>query len=90
MVAKRDTAHFTFHYVSINTIVPQTLMDIVLDFTFHYVSINTWKKADGTDLKYTLHSTMFLLIQKRLRKLQLELRPLHSTMFLLILAVSFK
>ena len=41
MVAKRDTAHFTFHYVSINTIVPQTLMDIVLDFTFHYVSINT-------------------------------------------------
>ena len=34
--------YFTFHYVSINTVVEQPEDETVTIFTFHYVSINTW------------------------------------------------
>ena len=34
----------------------------VLFFTFQYVSINTGKEIEKNELKYTLHSNMFLLI----------------------------
>ena len=35
----------------------------MLSFTFHYVSINTGYPVKSTLCRYTLHSTMFLLIQ---------------------------
>ena len=68
-------ACFTFHNVSINTIIEQSL-DIDFDyFTFHNVSINT--KQDGCDNRcdMTLHSTMFLLIRVS------DSSPFHSPSF---------
>ena len=53
---------FTFHNVSINTIVSAMCSRTDSSFTFHNVSINTIVEAEDSDMKATLHSTMFLLI----------------------------
>ena len=73
--------NFTFHYVSINT---GSMLPQLLAFTFHYVSINTIKATFQNLKKTTLHSTMFLLIQRYSLKMELRYSSLHSTMFLLI------
>ena len=55
--------NFTFHYVSINTILDYFGVPVNPDFTFHYVSINTPGNRWSIHMPRTLHSTMFLLIQ---------------------------
>ena len=56
--------NFTFHYVSINTAVSQPTSPYLSFFTFHYVSINTSYLPESMQRKESLHSTMFLLIQR--------------------------
>ena len=56
----------------------------MLFFTFHYVSINTRKCASDLSWQQSLHSTMFLLIQKLEFHIFQHQKSLHSTMFLLI------
>ena len=53
-------------------------------FTFHDVSINTTTRFYCLKLKFSLHSTMFLLIQKQTQTDLWVFQTLHSTMFLLI------
>ena len=53
-------------------------------FTFHDVSINTTTRFYCLKLKFSLHSTMFLLIRNADESVPGKDRPLHSTMFLLI------
>ena len=75
---------FTFHYVSINTKYRCIISTSLKDFTFHYVSINTTLETAMLAAQITLHSTMFLLIQRsRPDSISGEI-TLHSTMFLLI------
>ena len=70
---------FTFHYVSINTKPDTPVKTLGNVFTFHYVSINTGiVLRDFTGRFLSLHSTMFLLIQSRLRQI---LRGLSSFTF---------
>ena len=76
---------FTFHNVSINTIVAFISIAATSTFTFHNVSINTDRKPQHFFLLISLHSTMFLLIHKNVIILPPPNLPLHSTMFLLIL-----
>ena len=58
---------------------------LLYNFTFHNVSINTVKALGITKaLQITLHSTMFLLIQRNDERTGVYKTPLHSTMFLLI------
>ena len=60
---------------------------IYTDFTFHNVSINTLLRTCRHTFLPSLHSTMFLLIQKyNIRPESLD-GSLHSTMFLLILQI---
>ena len=54
--------NFTFHDVSINTIVSRTSKPLKLNFTFHDVSINTESGEIRLCQHQSLHSTMFLLI----------------------------
>ena len=54
--------NFTFHNVSINTVVAMQTTKTSYIFTFHNVSINTLKKAQEPHMFHTLHSIMFLLI----------------------------
>ena len=56
--------NFTFHYVSINTIMAGASMIAYIIFTFHYVSINTEELGNVLILDVSLHSTMFLLIRR--------------------------
>ena len=59
--------NFTFHYVSINTILDYFGVPVNPDFTFHYVSINTFRLVGRFDgLHFPLHSTMFLLILREI------------------------
>ena len=53
-------AAFTFHYVSIKTIVPSYATTRSLNFTFHYVSIKTHMHilVDFSSLFNTLLSTL--------------------------------
>ena len=53
---------FTFHDVSINTLVVCVQLDFAISFTFHDVSINTQFQCRKVCRDYSLHSTMFLLI----------------------------
>ena len=55
-------AFFTFHYVSINTMIEAIHKIQDNFFTFHYVSINTSNVLQVQPIFQTLHSTMFLLI----------------------------
>ena len=75
---------FTFHYVSINTTVLSTVRTLDLYFTFHYVSINTGTDGRLLTHRFSLHSTMFLLIHRVETAKMLQQITLHSTMFLLI------
>ena len=54
---------FTFHNVSINTLFAAAMTTMIVYFTFHNVSINTLKHFYISNMRCTLHSTMFLLIQ---------------------------
>ena len=56
---------FTFHNVSIKTIFYGNVILTFSPFTFHNVSIKTCHNAGGDSTSATLHSTMFLLKQKR-------------------------
>ena len=53
-------------------------------FTFHDVSINTTTRFYCLKLKFSLHSTMFLLIRWLNGTYNNTKKALHSTMFLLI------
>ena len=76
---------FTFHNVSINTVLSAEIIKAMCLFTFHNVSINTETMQVLTVIHSTLHSTMFLLIRLSRTRQDLLLMSLHSTMFLLIL-----
>ena len=82
---KKILDYFTFHDVSINTEPVRLPVHERLYFTFHDVSINTSTSRSVRLYKCSLHSTMFLLIQKRPIISGLHTKTLHSTMFLLIL-----
>ena len=56
---------FTFHDGSINCKFATTYSTGYAEFTFHNVSINTDHSAGQPAVYVTLHSTMFLLIQRR-------------------------
>ena len=75
---------FTFHYVSINSVLTSNRPLSGSVFTFHYVSINSKRRKQAPPGLTYLHSTMYLLIQI----IQLLYSPvfihLHSTMYLLI------
>ena len=77
-------AFFTFHYVSINTMIEAIHKIQDNFFTFHYVSINTVCFVLLVSPVPSLHSTMFLLILSCALIGFFLYRPLHSTMFLLI------
>ena len=53
---------FTFHYVSINSLLLTHDYYEIIKFTFHYVSINSNCHIYMYDLSAYLHSTMYLLI----------------------------
>ena len=53
---------FTFHNVSINTLIPGVTVLVGCNFTFHNVSINTHRSRTLLKPFLSLHSTMFLLI----------------------------
>ena len=73
---------FTFHYVSISTIVLISICLSLRKFTFHYVSISTVKRQQRKQQLRHLHSTMYLF-QPCLWLLLLRwLCYLHSTMYL--------
>ena len=59
---KVNEVNFTFHNVSINTILALDFSASRINFTFHNVSINTAGIVPDYDRYITLHSTMFLLI----------------------------
>ena len=75
---------FTFHNVSINTTSVEESGSLIMFFTFHNVSINTIMGNWYTQGRFSLHSTMFLLIQSEDAEGKALVMPLHSTMFLLI------
>ena len=54
------------------------------NFTFQYVSINTHIHFFSAISSFTLHSNMFLLIQRKATPDAVSDHPLHSNMFLLI------
>ena len=76
---------FTFHNVSINTKLYELFKGTEYVFTFHNVSINTSLDVfTPADVIIALHSTMFLLIQRKKDMMIIQYLALHSTMFLLI------
>ena len=83
--------NFTFQYVSINTVIFRRSVRPCGAFTFQYVSINT-KRLLGPSMDWgeSLHSNMFLLIQKTNFSEKRDHFPLHSNMFLLILLEKVK
>ena len=58
----KEVTNFTFHNVSINTVIPFSSAHLWTSFTFHNVSINTRSVMPCRSLLLSLHSTMFLLI----------------------------
>ena len=75
--------YFTFHYVSIKTlIVPLPIVDGVY-FTFHYVSIKTMIERGIKQKELALHSTMSLLKPNSSYTASGSFTTLHSTMSLL-------
>ena len=59
------TLKFTFHNVSINSTEQTWRSRELHKFTFHNVSINSNTKKHAGNQQFNLHSTMFLLIQKK-------------------------
>ena len=59
----RTFLNFTFHNVSINTVIVDTKLKDIRFFTFHNVSINTEQGQFVIYVSPSLHSTMFLLIR---------------------------
>ena len=74
---------FTFHNVSIKTCSRPYLLVPGQQFTFHNVSIKTCHNTGGDSNSANLHSTMFLLKQRRHGRRRKWNLYLHSTMFLL-------
>ena len=75
---------FTFHYVSINSLLLTHDYYEIIKFTFHYVSINSKSYNPCTLADMYLHSTMYLLILLRSKIHFCIQSHLHSTMYLLI------
>ena len=76
---------FTFHNVSINSVL-FFVHDVGWNiFTFHNVSINSFSSIIALRIAIYLHSTMFLLIPAVRTYDCYNFIYLHSTMFLLIL-----
>ena len=75
---------FTFHYVSIKTLISFFKATTPFLFTFHYVSIKTYLKLSYIfHLLSYLHSTMYLLkLLPLFLSVQIQ-QDLHSTMYLL-------
>ena len=83
-IAEAMTAEtFTFHYVSIKTVIVDYITGFNMIFTFHYVSIKTPLPFLLCLPCVDLHSTMYLLKQGHRTSLYTELENLHSTMYLL-------
>ena len=59
--SKAGAQKFTFHYVSIKSILGISRLYPVPSFTFHYVSIKSYLKICAAYTKPYLHSTMYLL-----------------------------
>ena len=59
--AYRNKVLFTFHHVSIKTLVAKHYCKVIISFTFHHVSIKTYKTAKADYEKKYSHSTMYLL-----------------------------
>ena len=84
LTQKIKRAVFTFHDVSINTLI--TFFQPCYKSTLHstmFLLIRKWQKQ-LTQTLMTLHSTMFLLIPQLQYYQDFTLLSLHSTMFLLI------
>ena len=75
---------FTFHNVSINTLLPSVPDHLRVIFTFHNVSINTCRflRKKGDCRRFTFHNVSINTIGKYGHKK--PVKNLHSTMFLLI------
>ena len=52
---------FTFHYVSIKSVLHKVVCSGIIRFTFHYVSIKSYIIRDREGGNTNLHSTMYLL-----------------------------
>ena len=75
---------FTFHNVSINSVIPFGCGVSYSSFTFHNVSINSKTFLEAVRGGKDLHSTMFLLIPGVQTWKEAGFLYLHSTMFPLI------
>ena len=64
LISFMKSRYFTFHDVSINTLLHSKHEEVLWLFTFHDVSINTFGNGQVFAYIVPLHSTMFLLIQK--------------------------
>ena len=84
MVSLSVKQFFTFHNVSINTRIHLYPCRSAEGFTFHNVSINTLHSSISLTGEYSLHSIMFLLIQRAEVVKATNIFTLHSIMFLLI------
>ena len=77
-------SQFTFHYVSIKSVLDWEAKNNPLLFTFHYVSIKSLCGNLQMLLEYkNLHSTMYLLNLALPSASIAASRYLHSTMYLL-------
>ena len=70
-IARR--CQFTFHYVSINSVKTIGAGVQAATFTFHYVSINSCMLSILLDCILYLHSTMYLLIRRRIENIQVTI-----------------
>ena len=75
---------FTFHNVSINSILAAYTKAKKKKFTFHNVSINSDELNQEIRKEIDLHSIMYLLILSYLRNYYKKIIHLHSIMYLLI------
>ena len=74
---------FTFHYVSIKSLLQYKAIPTTVVFTFHYVSIKSITHKSTYRKNRYLHSTMYLLNPGELGSSHTIYANLHSTMYLL-------
>ena len=82
----QDRRWFTFHHVSIKTLVAKHYCKVIISFTFHHVSIKTESPTPQVDLplQFTFHHVSIKTIL--LRTVSRNISYSHSTMYLLKLA----
>ena len=74
---------FTFHYVSIKSVMRDEVGKFLALFTFHYVSIKSQNNFQNPYAALNLHSTMYLLNHRLNGYRTIPIINLHSTMYLL-------